>query len=260
MHNLKRLAILVWLFPAIVLRAQTNANSITLETVVQSEKLIGLDFSDAKNNMLLPGLRQQLRTLEDIRSFPLSNSVPSALLFNPLPVGFKFETAHKKFKVALPKMKMPANQDDLAFYSVEQLAALVKSRQITSEQLTRFYLERLKKYGPQLKCVVTLTEDRALAEARQADKEIAAGKYRGPLHGIPYGVKDLLATKDIRTTWGSAPYTNQMFAEDSTVVKRLHDAGGVLVAKLTLGELAMGDVWFGGQTRNPWNTNQGSSG
>src|ERR1017187_7779224 len=228
MHNLKRLAILIWLLPASVLHAQTNPNVITRETIEQTEKLIGLDFSDAKNNMLLPGLRQQLRTLEDIRRFPLSNSIPSALLFNPLPVGFKFETGHRKFKVTLPKTKLPANRDDLAFYSVEQLAALIKSHQITSEQLTRFYLERLKKYGPQLKCVITLTEDRALEEARQADKEIAAGKYHGPLHGIPYGVKDLLATKDIRTTWGSAPYTNQVFAEDSTVVKRLHDAGAVL--------------------------------
>ena len=129
------------------------------------------------------------------------------MLFNPLPVGMKFETVRKKFKMSSPgKVKLPANPDDLAFYSVEELAALIKSRQITSEQLTRFYLERLKKYGPKLNCVVTLTEDLALEQARRADREIAAGKYRGPLHGIPYGAKDLLATKGIKTTWGSVPY------------------------------------------------------
>ena len=160
----------------------------------------------------------------------------------------------------VPKMTAPARLEDAAFYSVEQLAALLKSRQITSVQLTGMYLDRLKKYGPKLNCVVTLMEDSALAQARRADQEIAAGHYRGPLHGIPYGVKDLLATQGTRTTWGAAPYTNQMFDDDATVVKRLKAAGAVLVAKLSLGELAMGDVWFGGQTRNPWDPARGSSG
>src|SRR5207237_8063100 len=131
---------------------------------------------------------------------------------------------------------------------------------ITSERRARFYLDRLKKYGPKLECVVTLTEERALREARRADAEIAAGKYRGPLQGIPYAAKDLLATKGIRTTWGAAPYTNQVFDEDATVIKRMREAGAVLVAKTTLGELAMGEHWFGGMTRNPWNLQQGSSG
>jgi Asp-tRNA(Asn)/Glu-tRNA(Gln) amidotransferase A subunit family amidase len=158
------------------------------------------------------------------------------------------------------RVKLPADADDLAFYSVGELAALIKTRQITSERLTRFCLERLKKYGPTLECVVTLTEDLALQQARRADAEIAAGKYRGPLHGIPYGAKDLLAVKGTRTTWGTAPYTNQVFDYDATVIKRLEAAGAVLVAKTTLGELAMGDVWFGGKTRNPWNLKEGSSG
>ncbi len=258
MNRLKFFLAILCLLPAAV-RAQTNG--VTRETIAETEKLLGLDFSSDKNSMLLPGLRQQLRTLEDIRKFPLSNSVPSAMLFNPLPVGFQFGTARKKFRTgAPPKVAMPENMDDIAFYSVEQLGALIKSRRLTSEQLTRFYLERLKKYGPKLLCVVTLTEDLALEQARRADREIAAGKYRGPLHGIPYGAKDLLATKGIRTTWGSAPYTNQVFDEDATVIKRLNDAGAVLVAKLTLGELAMGDIWYGGRTRNPWNPQQGSSG
>jgi Asp-tRNA(Asn)/Glu-tRNA(Gln) amidotransferase A subunit family amidase len=242
-------------------QAQTNTNLITREAVLQAEKLIGLDFSDRKIDLLLPGLKSQLENFEVIHRFPLSNSIPPALQFNPLPVGFKFETARRKFKMSPPgKVKLPANRDDLAFFSAGQLAALIKSRQITAEGLTRFYLDRLKQYGPKLECVITLTEERALAEARRADREIAAGKYRGPLHGLPYGAKDLLAVKGVATTWGAAPFTNQVFDFDASVVRRLTDAGAVLVAKTTLGELAMDETWFGGMTRNPWNLKQGSSG
>ena len=173
----------------------------------------------------------------------------------------KFETQRRKFRMSPPgRVKLPANLDDLAFYSVGELSELIKTRKITSEKLTRFYLERLKKYGPKLECVVTLTEELALRQAKRADAEIAASKYRGPLHRIPYGAKDLLAVKGIRTTWGTAPYTNQVFDYDATVIQRLEAAGAVLVAKTTLGELAMGDVWFGGMTRNPWNLKEGSSG
>jgi len=241
--------------------AQTNTNLITRETVIAAEKMFDLNFSDAKRDMMLPGLKDQLDNYEAMRKFPLSNGIPPAFGFNPLPVGFKFETTWKKFKASSPgKVKMPANIDDLAFYSISELAALIKSRQITSEKLTRFYLERLKKFGPKLECVVTLTEDLAIQQAKRADKEIAAGKYRGPLHGIPYGAKDLLAVRGIPTTWGAAPYTNQIFDFDATVIKRLEQAGAVLVAKTTLGELAMGETWFGGMTRNPWNLKQGSSG
>jgi Asp-tRNA(Asn)/Glu-tRNA(Gln) amidotransferase A subunit family amidase len=182
-------------------------------------------------------------------------------LFNPIPVGFEFEHKRKKLKLSpVGKVKLPTNPDDLAFYSVSELAALIKTRQITSEKLTRFYLERLRKYGPSLECVVTLTEELALQQARRADAEMRAGKYRGPLHGIPYAAKDLLAAKAIRTTWGAAPYTNQVFDKDATVIQRLEQAGAVLVAKTTMGELAMGETWFGGMTRNPWNRKEGSSG
>lgn len=240
---------------------QANINPITREAVRGAEELFGLDFADAKLDLMLPGLKEQLDCFEALRRFPLSNGVPPALQFNPLPAGFKFETLRRKFRPApAPKVKLPANLNDLAFWPVRELAALIKSRQITSEKLTRFYLERLKKFGPKLECVVTLTEDLALAQARCADREIAAGRYRGPLHGIPYGAKDLLAVKGISTTWGAAPYTNQIFDFDATVIKRLEAAGAVLVAKTTLGELAMGETWFGGRTRNPWNLEQGSSG
>jgi Asp-tRNA(Asn)/Glu-tRNA(Gln) amidotransferase A subunit family amidase len=244
-----------------VARSQTNTNTITRETVAEAEKVIGLDFSESKQDMMVGGLKNQLNDFEAMRKFPLSNSVPPAMQFNPIPVGMKIDSKQKKFKMSpVGKVKLPENVDDLAFYSVRQLGELIKSRQITSEKLTRFYLERLKKYGPKLECVVTLTENLAMAQAKQADAEIAAGHYRGPLHGIPYGAKDLLATKHIRTTWGAAPYTNQVFSTDATVIKRLEQAGAILLAKTTLGELAMGETWFGGMTRNPWNPKEGSSG
>ncbi|MBM3297359.1 MAG: amidase, partial [Candidatus Aminicenantes bacterium] len=143
---------------------------------------------------------------------------------------------------------------------VTKLAALLRARKITSTELTQLYLDRLKTYGPRLECVITLTEELALEQARRADAEISAGRYRGPLHGIPWGAKDLLSTKGIRTTWGAVPYKDRVFDEDATVVKKLEEAGAVLVAKLTLGELAWGDVWYNGRTRNPWNLEEGSSG
>ncbi|HPY32132.1 MAG TPA: amidase [Verrucomicrobiota bacterium] len=241
--------------------AQSHSNAISAADVRGAEALIGLDFSDAKIELLRPGLGKQREHYEVMRQWPLSNGVPPALQFNPLPVGYRLETQRKKFRATpLPRIKLPDNPDALAFYSISELAALLKSRQITSVQLTEFYLERLKRIGPQLECVVTLTEDLALAQARRADREIAAGHWRGPLHGIPYGAKDLFATKGIATTWGAAPYTNQVFDFDATVIQRLEAAGAVLVAKTTLGELAMGETWFGGMTRNPWNRQQGSSG
>lgn len=257
--------LIVFLFASILLSAaasgQTNTNQISRDQVVAAEKLLGLDFSDAEIDLMLPGLKSQLDDFGALRRFQLSNSVPPVLQFNPLPIGFKFEAQRRKFRASpLPKVKLPANPDDLAFFSIGELASLIKSRQITSEKLTRFYLDRLKKFGPKLECVVTLTDELALEQARRADREISEGKYRGSLHGIPYGAKDLLATKGTPTTWGAAPYTNQVFDFDATVIKRLEQAGAVLVAKTTLGELAMGENWFGGRTRNPWNLEQGSSG
>ncbi len=255
------LCLLAGLLLTVFASGQTNTNSITRDQVMATARLFGLEFSEAEIGLMLPGLKLQLDDYQALRRLSLSNSVPPALQFNPLPVGFTFEAQRRKFRPSrLPKIKLPANPDDLAFFSIGELAALIKSRQITSEKLTRFYLERLKRFGRKLECVVTLTEALALEQARRADREISQGHYRGPLHGIPYGAKDLLATKGIPTTWGAAPYTNQVFDFDATVIQRLEAAGAVLVAKTTLGELAMGDNWFGGRTRNPWNPEQGSSG
>jgi Asp-tRNA(Asn)/Glu-tRNA(Gln) amidotransferase A subunit family amidase len=234
---------------------------MTVEMVGQAQKIMGLDFSEAKRDSMLENLADQLESYDKLRAFPLPNSVPPAILFNPIPVGFEFEKARTPFKKSAPGIvKMPKTLEDLAFYSIGQLSELIRTRRLTSEQLTTMYLERLKKYGPKLECIITLTEDLAMQEAKKADREIARGKYRGPLHGIPYGAKDLLAVKGYKTTWGSVPYKEQVIDEDATVIKRLEEAGAVLVAKFTMGELAMGDVWFGGKTRNPWNMKQGSSG
>jgi len=244
-----------WLF------AEPATNPITRQVVADAEKLIGLEFSDEKRDMMLDGLNARLSSYESIRSQQIPYGTPPAVLFNPIPVGFQFAVQRKAPKWSPPgKVLVPTNLNDLAFHSVGDLGSLIKSRKISSEQLTRMYLERLKTYGPKLECVITLTEDLALDQARRADREIAAGKYRGPLHGIPYGAKDLLATKGIRTTWGSVAFKDQVLDEDATVITKLENAGAVLVAKTTLGELAWGDVWFGGMTRNPWNPASGSSG
>jgi Asp-tRNA(Asn)/Glu-tRNA(Gln) amidotransferase A subunit family amidase len=237
------------------------ASSFPRDVVAGAERLIGLNFTDAKRDSMLDGLKDQLGNYESIRKVHLANSVPPAILFNPIPAGTKLVKGRASFKAsAAGKVFVPADMNEIAFYSIGQLAELIRTRKITSEQLTKLYLERLKLYGSKLECVITLTAEVALKQARRADAEIAAGKYRGPLHGIPYGAKDLLATKGIRTTWGSVPYKDQVIDEDATVIKRLERAGAVLVAKLTMGELAWGDVWYGGTTRNPWNYQQGSSG
>ena len=239
----------------------STISSVAPRDVQVAEKLIGLEFSDAKRDSMLEELQDQLKEYETLRNVQLPNSIAPALMFNPIPQGFKFERKRKPFAISSPgNVKVPKNIEELAFYSVGELAYLMKNRKITSTQLTAMYLDRLKKYGPTLECVITLTESLALARAQRADAEIAMGKYRGPLHGIPYGAKDLLATKGIKTTWGSVPFKDQVFDDDATVIKRLEKAGAVLVAKLSLGELAWGDVWFGGMTRNPWNLKQGSSG
>jgi Asp-tRNA(Asn)/Glu-tRNA(Gln) amidotransferase A subunit family amidase len=172
----------------------------------------------------------------------------------------KLPSEWKKMQRSSPKVVKPRTEEELAFLPVTHLSKLIESRTITSTELTRLYLSRLKKYDPTLKCVVTLTEELALKQAKQADDEIKAGKYRGPLHGIPWGAKDLFAVKGYPTTWGASPYKDQVIDMDSTVFTRLTEAGAVLVAKLTLGALAMGDRWFGGQTRSPWNPETGSSG
>lgn len=238
-----------------------DGNVISREVVAEAEKVVGLNFTDAERDSMLDDLNELHRSYDTLRMVTLENSIPPAITFNPILPGIQFNTERKLFKTStVTNVKTPENIEDLASYTVTQLAQLIKSRKITSVQLTRMYLDRLKKYGSKLECVVTLTEDLAMEQARRADEEIVAGRYRGPLHGIPWGAKDLLAKKGYATTWGATPYKDQVIDVDATVVKRLEDAGAVLVAKLTLGELAWGDVWFGGKTRNPWNLEEGSSG
>lgn len=243
---------------------EKKPNPLTNEMIHQAEQLLGLTFTDTERDSMRDGLNDNLKSYRTLRevaeSDPLENATPPAILFNPLPAGFTLPSGASSFKMSKTEVKMPADIEDLAFYSLRDLAELIRTRKLSSMELTRMYLQRLKKHDAQLQCVVTVTEDLALKQAARADAEIAAGKYRGPLHGIPYGAKDLLAVKGFPTTWGSAAHKNQTIDLDATVVKRLEDAGAVLVAKLTLGALAWGDVWFGGKTRNPWNLEQGSSG
>lgn len=240
---------------------EKKAVPLTRDLVAAAEQLFGLQFNAAKRDSMLDDLTDNLASYRKLRELHLNNSVPPALDFNPVPVGMKFETERKPVVMSTAKrLAVPTNLEELAFASIGELAELLRTRKITSTQLTQMYLARLKKYGTKLECVITLTEELALQQAARADAEITAGKYRGPLHGIPYGAKDLLAAKGYKTTWGSVPYKEQMLEQDATVIQRLEAAGAVLVAKLTLGELAWGDVWFGGKTRNPWNLEQGSSG
>ncbi|MEZ0485575.1 amidase [Fibrella aquatica] len=234
---------------------------ITAEMADVASNIFGLSFTRAERDSMLDNLMDQRRDFETIRTVNLTNDVAPALYFNPLPTGFVMPTGASSFKASAPgQVRMPANRDDLAFYTVAQLGELIRTKQISSESLTQFFLTRLKTYGPTLFNVVTLTEKLALEQARRADAELKAGKYRGPLHGIPYGAKDLLARRGYKTTWGSVPYKDQVLDYDATVIKKLEDAGAVLCAKLAMGELAMGDVWFGGKSRNPWKQETGSSG
>jgi Asp-tRNA(Asn)/Glu-tRNA(Gln) amidotransferase A subunit family amidase len=239
--------------------AQEQQQRLTRSIIAQAERVIGLQFSEQQRDSLLDEVNANLEQYDQVRRVTLPNSVPPAVVFDPIPQGFTPPTA-TSFQTSRVTPLLPNNREDLAWYSIGELAALIKARKITSVELTTLYLNRLKKYGNELLCTVTLTEERALQEARKADAEIAQGKYRGLLHGIPYGLKDLFATTTYKTTWGSALYKDQVIDADATVVKKLSEAGAVLVAKLSLGEFAMGDVWYAGMTRSPWNLKDGSSG
>ena len=249
------------LLPGILWAQTAQGEEITSETVAKAAELAGLEFSDDERAMMVDGLTQQEKQLVALHGVALPNDVGPAVHFNPVLPGTSVATGtHRIVPSAVPTRAVPTSLAELAFLPVTELSALVRRRKVTSEQLTRLSLDRLEAFDPTLHCVITLTADRALAHARAADEETRRGKSRGPLHGIPWGAKDLLAVKGYPTTWGSTPFKDQMLPDNATVVKRLDAAGAVLVAKLSLGELAMGDVWFGGMTRNPWKTDQGSSG
>ncbi|MDZ7341673.1 MAG: amidase [candidate division KSB1 bacterium] len=250
-------------FPSILWAKWQEQPTVKISSAMiqEAEKIAGLEFTPAERELMLDGVNENLDSFRQLRNIPIANSVAPALQFNPILPGMKFKKVEKSVKLRKPKLPpLPANLEEVAFWPVTHLAQLIKSRQITSVALTRMYLERLKKYDEKLQCVITFTEALAMEQAQRADREIAAGKYRGPLHGIPWGAKDLLATKGYRTTWGSVPFKEQLLEDNATVVERLEQAGAVLLAKLSVGELAWGDVWFGGKTKNPWNLEQGSSG
>ena len=234
---------------------------ITSNIVDIASRVFGLEFSPAERDSMLDKLNNARKDYEVLRTIELPNDIAPALYFNPLPAGFTMPTGPSVCKASpLGKVSLPANRDELAFYTVAQLGELIRTKQISSVELTQFFLNRLKTYNPKLHCVITLTDELAMSQAKRADAELKAGKYRGPLHGIPYGAKDLLAKTGYKTTWGSVPYKDQTINSDATVIQKLEAAGAVLCAKMTLGELAMGDVWFGDQTRNPWKPETGSSG
>jgi Asp-tRNA(Asn)/Glu-tRNA(Gln) amidotransferase A subunit family amidase len=234
---------------------------ISRADVQAAAKIMGLEFTASEIDSLLPGLESNRRAYESNRALEIPNGLAPATDFNPFPMGYQLPKEQLPIRYStLTGIKRPENEEDLAWLTVRQLAELIQTRQLSSVELTEFCLERLKKFDPTLHCVITLTEDLAMEQARRADAEIAAGRYRGLLHGIPYGAKDLLAVEGYKTTWGAMPYKDQMIDENATVIDRLEEAGAVLVAKLTLGALAMGDVWYGEKTRNPWNPETGSSG
>ncbi len=255
------------LLPGALTAVAQDAEKITVEMVAAAAKIAGLTFPQETLQTIanrLSGARSLVANYQNIRATNIPNSLQPAFVFNPIPAGMKLPTARLPLKrTPIPKVVLPKSEEELAFLPVTHLSRLIETRQITSTQLTKLYLERLKKYDPVLHCVVTLTEELALKQAAQADKEIAARKYRGPLHGIPWGAKDLLAVKGYKTTYGASPYKDQVLDVDATVYTRLTEAGAVLLGKLTLGALAQGDQWFGGQTKSPWdptNPKTGSSG
>ncbi len=260
-HYVLPLACVGSLFLGAFIHQKIENQPITTNVIHHAQSLLGLEFTEAEADSMIFDVTDNRRNFEEIRKVPINNEVAPAIAFNPLPIGFTFDKTPSKFiPSTTPSVKLPVNKSDLAFMSVRELAELIRTKQISSLELTQFFLERLKTYDKQLACVITLTEDLAIQQAKKADAEIAKGKYRGLLHGIPYGAKDLLAKKGYKTTWGSVPFKDQVLDYDATVVTRLEEAGAVLCAKLTLGELAWGDVWFGGTTKNPWNLKRGSSG
>ena len=234
---------------------------ITPEDIQHAENLIGLTMTDEEREMMLEGLEELRKGYESMRDHPIPNRVMPAFRFDPAiagPVEPPFYPLAPSSAETLPAA--PASADDLAFWPVGDLARWLRQGEITSVELTELYLDRLRRYDPDLHCVITFTEERALEQARRADGELRSGMDRGPLHGIPWGAKDLLAVRGYRTTWGATPFEEQMLDEDATVVQRLDAAGAVLVAKLSMGALAWGDVWFGGMTRTPWDSEKGASG
>ena len=262
------------MFTGALLARTDNREEISLEDIAAAENIAGLSFTPDQRAMLLQTVQRMRSGYESVRKLDMPNSVAPALVFDPTSglsevarrgravdrAQAMTSTSKATRSSRIGGRRRPRTDREVAFLSIAELGALLRAKQITSVELTRTYLARLKKHDAVLKCVVTLLENRALDQARRADRELAAGHDRGPLHGIPWGVKDIFAVRGAPTTWGAKPFAKQVIDEDATVVRRLDEAGAVLLAKLSVGALAMGDVWFGGTTKNPWNPKQGSSG
>lgn len=252
---------LIYMVLSILVSAVIDSSAQSKYPTTSMEPYLDIQLTDSERDSLMDNLKQFQDSYKALHALVLNNNISPALVFNPLPYGFQINNKQLPINWNLPKeVTMPGNREELAFYPVYKLATLIRNKKITSVELTTIYLNRLKKFGDTLQCVISLMEEPALQQAKKADEEIAKGKYRGPLHGIPYGIKDLLAVEGTKTTWGAAPYKDQSINTTATVVKKLNDAGAVLVAKLTMGSLAWGDIWYGGVTKNPWNLKQGSSG
>ena len=243
-------------------KSPEEVNVVTPEMVQAAGTLIGIEFTADEIELMIEGLNANLESYQSLRQKPLPNGVAPAISFDPL-LGGEIPAYQDRTSDVTWEDKPSTRPDDLeslAFAPISVLANLLRTRQVTSRELTSMYMERLKRFDPFLECVVTFTEDLAFEQAARADQEIAAGNYRGPLHGIPWGAKDLLAVHGFPTTWGAVPYKEQVIDETATVVERLTEAGAVLIAKLTTGAIAYGDIWFGGKTKNPWNLEVGASG
>lgn len=240
--------------------AGTN-KKFSKKDVKHSQNLIGLSFTDNQIDTIYPYLLRNRKGFDSLRSYSLDPNVFPAVKFDPLPLNFTQKPQGSIPQWEIPNnIEMPNNKSELAFYTIPELASLIKNKKISCVELARFFIDRIKKYDDVLQSTITITEKMALEQAKKLDDELANGNYRGILHGIPYGVKDLMSVKGYKTTWGAAPYKDQQFDVTATAVEKLQNAGGVLIAKLVSGSLARGDVWFGGKTKNPWDVTQGATG
>ncbi len=238
-----------------------GTQTITLAMITDALKLSGVELTEAERTAMVDAANQNLKRYQELRAIHIPNDVSPPFHFNPIVPGMEVDRTKRPFTLSLPPaVKRPANLEEAAFWPVRHLAELVRTRQVSSLELTDMYLARLHRYNGRLNNVVTFLDEHGRAEATRADAEIAAGRYKGPLHGIPWGAKDIISVKGFKTTWGSPAFKDQSFEYDASVVEMLREAGAVLIAKVATGELASGDQWFGGQTMNPWDPSQGSSG
>ncbi len=244
----------------VLFSCNSSRHAFSKRDIKSAEKLYGLHFSSNEIDTMYGYLERNLEGYDTLRAHKISNDVLPAIMFSPLPLQYKFpegvncQYVPKEISIDVPKDSI------LAFMTVKELASLIKTGKISSEYLTKLYISRIKKYDGTLKSVITLIEDDAIKKAQKADVEIKNGNYKGPLHGIPYGVKDLVAVEGYPTTWGAMPYKNQKIDQTATIIEKLEESGAILIAKLSSGALARGDVWWGGRTVNPWDTLQGASG